>query len=118
VGIDDLRAQIEADEREDFLTLVENPKLTPIDYGKLRGIRPQKVYAALRSGKLTWDRCECGRRVVVVSEADELFNKGVKPNVDSVEGSRNPEDASTDTLPEGVQAVRWHTLESRPKELQ
>jgi hypothetical protein len=87
MGIDELMAQIEADEREDFLELVENPKLTPIDYGKLRGIRPQKVYAALRSGKLTWDRCDCGRRVVVVSEADELFNKVVKPNVEHGEGT-------------------------------
>lgn len=46
-------------------------KLPPIQYAKLRGIYPQKVYAALRSTKLEWDRCNCGRRVVDVEAADE-----------------------------------------------
>jgi hypothetical protein len=51
-------------------------KLPPIQYAKLRGIYPQKVYGALRNGKLVWDTCDCGRRVVVVEEADEYFKLG------------------------------------------
>lgn len=51
-------------------------KLPPIQYAKLRKIYPQKVYAAIRSGRLKPTRCECGRKVVVVEEADEHFKLG------------------------------------------
>lgn len=97
MNTDELFAQMEADERADVAQLSENPKMSPIDYARYRGMRPQKVYAALRNGKLTWDRCDCGRRVVVVSEADEVFGKEVKPNVDSVHDDVDrPEDAAED----------------------
>jgi hypothetical protein len=51
-------------------------KLPPIQYAKLRGIYPQKVYAALRNRKLAWGWCDCGRKVVVIEEADEYFKLG------------------------------------------
>jgi hypothetical protein len=73
---EELLAQLEADERADRLT--EQIKATPIDYARTRGIRPQKVYASLRSGKLEWSTCECGRRVIVIAEADELY--GLREN--------------------------------------
>jgi hypothetical protein len=69
-GIDDILKEMEKDDLEGAT------KLPPIQYGKLRGIYPQKVYAALRAGRLKWDRCECGRRVVNVEEADKLFKLG------------------------------------------
>jgi hypothetical protein len=69
-NIDELFEEMERDELEDATTL------TPREYAKLRGIYPQRVYTAMRTGKLTWERCSCNRRVVVVEEADRLFNKG------------------------------------------
>lgn len=68
--IDDVIRQMQIDEAEGAT------KLSPIEYARLRGIAPQKVYRALRLGKLVWDRCECGRRVVVVSDVDEYFGLG------------------------------------------
>jgi hypothetical protein len=71
MNIDDFIRQVEEDEQAD--RVAEQTKASPIDYARSRGIRPQKVYAALRSGRLVWDSCECGRRVIVIAEADELF---------------------------------------------
>jgi hypothetical protein len=72
LSMDDLFKQMEEDEKVDRVNT--QTKATPIDYARARGIRPQKVYAALRNGKLVWDSCECGRRVIVIAEADDLFN--------------------------------------------
>jgi hypothetical protein len=69
-NLDDLLRQIQEDERSDAV------QLTPIDYGKLRGIYPQRVYKAIRNRKLTVINCLCGRRVVNVAEADVLFGFG------------------------------------------
>jgi hypothetical protein len=71
VNTDDLFAQMQADEEHD--RVAGQTKATPIDYARLRGMRPQKVYAALRNGRLEWSSCECGRRVIVIAEADALF---------------------------------------------
>jgi hypothetical protein len=62
--------QMEADE------LDGPPKLSPVDYGKLRGIQPQLVYYHIRAKHITWSHCDCGRKVIDVSEADEFFKKG------------------------------------------
>ena len=51
-------------------------KLSPRDYGKLRGISPQLVYYHIREGHIKWSHCECGRKVIVIDEADEYFKKG------------------------------------------
>jgi len=70
-SIDDFFKQIEDDERADRAEL--ESKLTPIDYGKLRGIAPQRVYQKIRNGKLEIERCLCGRKVIDVAKADESF---------------------------------------------
>ncbi len=51
-------------------------KLPPIQYAKMRGMYPQKVYAAVRNGKLKTHWCDCGRKVVIIEEADEYFKLG------------------------------------------
>jgi hypothetical protein len=51
-------------------------KLPPIQYAKLRGIYPQKVYAAIRNKKLAQVWCDCGRKVVIIDDADKLFQLG------------------------------------------
>lgn len=67
MNIDELMRQMETDERED------QRLITPVEYGHLRGIAPQRVYYAIRNKKLIPERCECGRKCVVKAEADELF---------------------------------------------
>jgi len=67
MNIDELMRQMEADERED------QRLITPVEYGRLRGIAPQRVYYYIRNKKLIPERCECGRNCVVKAEADELF---------------------------------------------
>lgn len=69
-NLDDLIEQMKKDDLEGAT------KLPPIQYAKLRGIYPQKVYAALRSRRLEWSTCECGRKVVVVDDADKFFRLG------------------------------------------
>ena len=70
VDTDDLIAQMERDE------LDGPPKLSPVDYGKLRGIKPQLVYYHIRQKHITTSHCNCGRKVIDVKEADEFFKKG------------------------------------------
>lgn len=70
-GIDDLFKQIEADELADYADTVT--KLTPIEYARLRGIAPQLVYYRLRNRALKWHRCNCGRKVIDIAEADAVF---------------------------------------------
>jgi hypothetical protein len=47
--------------------------MSPRDYAKLRGIYPQRVYYSIRHGQLADRVCDCGRRVIRVTEADELY---------------------------------------------
>lgn len=65
--------------------------MTPIDYAKARGIHPQRVYKALRDKKLQDSRCQCGRRVVCVADADELFKFRKGTEDDTTAGARPPE---------------------------
>ena len=69
-GIDDFIRQAEEDELEDAV------QLPPIQYAKMRGLRPQRVYAAIRNRKLEDKYCLCGRKVVVVDDADKFFKLG------------------------------------------
>lgn len=71
MGIDDFLKAIQEDEQHD--RVATQTKATPIDYARSRGIAPQKVYKSLRLGKLQWHGCECGRRVIDIAEADELY---------------------------------------------
>lgn len=68
-GIDDAIRAMETDVEGATL-------LPPIQYAKLRGIYPQKVYKALRGKRLDVAICQCGRRCVSIEEADEHFKLG------------------------------------------
>jgi len=52
-------------------------KISPRDYGKMRGISPQLVYYHIRQGHLTKEVCNCGRSVIDIDLADKYFSKGV-----------------------------------------
>lgn len=76
-NFDDLRRQMEKDELHDAT------KMTPIEYGRLRGIKPQLVYYHLRTHNdptkeksLVLERCLCGKPVLDKKKADEYFEKG------------------------------------------
>lgn len=72
-NIDDLFKQMEADELSDVIE--EFDLATPINYARARGITPQSVYYHIRAGHLTKSHCACGRWVITVSEADEIFRR-------------------------------------------
>lgn len=89
MGIDDFLKAIQEDEQHD--RVATQTKATPIDYARSRGIAPQKVYKSLRGRKLEWHSCECGRRVIAIAEADELYglvedgaDEGADPESDQV----------------------------------
>ena len=67
---DELIAQMQKDELEGAT------KLTPREYGKLRGIAPQLVYYHIREGHIKKENCICGRSVIDVDTADQYFRKG------------------------------------------
>lgn len=43
--------------------------LTPIDFARLVGMRPQMVYYYIRNGVIETEWCNCGRKVVNVEAA-------------------------------------------------
>lgn len=69
---DELFAQMERDEAEGA------KQLSPIEYARLRGIKPQLVYYHIRQGHLAKFRCECGRFVIDVKDTDEFFREKEK----------------------------------------
>jgi hypothetical protein len=70
-NFDELMTRVAEDELRDRAETSE--LMSPIDYAKLRGIKPQKVYYYLRTGKLEEQYCNCGRKCVNVVETDALF---------------------------------------------
>jgi hypothetical protein len=54
----------------------EASKLSPREYGKLRGIQPQLVYYHIRQGHIDKETCLCGRSVIDIDKADQYFKKG------------------------------------------
>jgi hypothetical protein len=84
MAIDDVIKQMELDEWDGAT------KLPPIQYARLRGIYPQKVYGAIRNGKLERTRCECGRPCVEVDAADEYFGFKKGPLSEEGEASESP----------------------------
>jgi hypothetical protein len=70
VNTDELLAQMQ---RED---LEGATRLTPVRYGKLRGISPQLVYYHIRAKHIDLFVCDCGSKVIDVKAADEFFKKG------------------------------------------
>lgn len=74
---DELFHQMRMDELSDAT------KLTPIEYGRLRGIKPQLIYYHLRTHNdpsaerhIILERCLCGKPVLDIKKADEYFGKG------------------------------------------
>jgi len=72
---DELLRMIEEDEREDASIL------PPVQYARMRGIYPQRVYKALRDKKLETVWCPCGRKCIDVATADEVFGFGTPKSV-------------------------------------
>ena len=80
-NFDELRRLIEEDELKDQVEAAvagevsgELTKMTPRDYAKTRKMTPQLVYYYIRSGKLTQEKCICGRWVIDIKAAEELFD--------------------------------------------
>lgn len=76
LSTDELIAQMQRDELEGA------SKLSPRDYGKLRGIAPQLVYYHIREGHIKKETCLCGRSVIDIEQADIYFKKGSHSNDD------------------------------------
>lgn len=71
-NIDDLLAEMAADELADKVAAQQ--KASPIEYAKSRkDLSPQLVYYHIRQGHLKKEQCVCGRSVIDIAEADELF---------------------------------------------
>jgi hypothetical protein len=87
VNTDEFIAMMQRDEEE------EARYITPVNYGRLRGIKPQLIYYYIRKGHITVQRCNCGRKVVEKEEADEYLRSVGKlaPN-----SERPPEPAPLD----------------------
>lgn len=85
--------QMRQDEENDRIEATN--KATPIDYAKSRqGISPQIVYYHVRRGNLKMHKCDCGRNVIDVKEADEFFknqsrNRNKESSVRSDESNDN-----------------------------
>jgi hypothetical protein len=78
---DELFRLMEEDETADRIE--QQKKATPIEYGRLHGMTPQRIYYFLRSRstrngvRLQLELCQCGRKVLDVEQADTFF--GLKP---------------------------------------
>lgn len=72
--IDKVMEQMELDELSDA------PLLSPRDMAKLLGVAPQLVYYYLRTGKLEYEICNCGRKCVNVEKARAFFESRNKPS--------------------------------------
>jgi len=78
---DELKRQMELDDLHDA------QKLTPIEYGRLRGISPQRVYYHLKNDHIPLERCLCGKKVIDVKRADEYFQVGEFLPDNNIEGN-------------------------------
>ena len=65
---DELVAAMERDEADGAV------KLSPREYAKMRGKKPQLVYYYIRKNKIQLEQCICGRNVIDVAEADSFFS--------------------------------------------
>ena len=76
-NFDELKRLMDEDELHDA------SKLSPREYGKLRGINPQLIYYHIRTHSdptkdkhLLVERCLCGKKVIDVKLADQYFGRG------------------------------------------
>ena len=67
MNIDEVIAQMKADEEADA------KYITPVNYGKLRGIAPQVIYYYIRRQYIKVRTCDCGRKVIEKEEADDYL---------------------------------------------
>lgn len=65
---DELLRMIEEDELSDKAEVVKRMAIS--DYAKLRHVTPQLVHYYIRNKRLAKHKCDCGRYVVDVEEAD------------------------------------------------
>jgi hypothetical protein len=89
MNIDEFEAQLRRDETAD------QPLITPVEYGRLRGIAPQLVYYYIRNKKIDTQICPCGRRCIDKEAADEHFRSTGKlpPKNDEGPSTGDPGDA-------------------------
>lgn len=92
MSIDDVIRQMEEDEKADRLEL--QTKATPIEYGRLRGIVPQKIYYHIRNRHIEVEECVCGRKVIDIAAADAYF--GLKQTTEDEDETLNEEEDNGD----------------------
>jgi hypothetical protein len=79
-NFDDLKRRIEEDELKDQAEV--SRKMTPRDYARARGIKnAQSVYYHIKAKHFQQVKCECGRWVIDVEEAD-IYYGFKKPNLE------------------------------------
>ena len=83
---DELQRRMQLDDLHDA------QKLTPIEYGRLRGKTAQLVYYHIRSGHIPLERCLCGKKVIDVKSADEYFQVGEFTPTNNLNLERDPSD--------------------------
>ncbi len=67
LNTDELIAAMERDEVEGAT------HLSPRDFAKSIGVAPQLVYYYIRTGKIEATTCLCGRKVIEVEQARQVF---------------------------------------------
>jgi hypothetical protein len=72
-NLDEAIAELERMDLADEVAEGERKIMTPVDYARLRGVKPQLVYYYVKVKKLIPAWCDCGRKCINVSEADALF---------------------------------------------
>ena len=64
ISVDELREQAD-----------DTGHLTPREFAKLKGKHAQQVYGWIRKGVIKSKKCECGRTIINVKEAEEALLK-------------------------------------------
>jgi hypothetical protein len=80
-NLDDIVAEMEREDADGAI------KLSPREYARLRGKKPQLIYYYIRTKRLALEQCICGRNVIDVEAADAFFNgDGGSPEAGTTEG--------------------------------
>src|ERR1700748_2905238 len=98
MSIDDVIRQMQEDEQSDRIE--QQTKATPIEYGRLRGIVPQKIHYHIRKGRIELEQCVCGRKVIDIKAADAFFrlNQTTEDDDEDETNSRVGIEADTDGI--------------------
>jgi hypothetical protein len=77
--------QIQEDELKDQAEIYGH--LSPVEYARLVGIAPQRVYYYIRNKRISVHNCPgCGRKVIKIEEADVIF----RPDMGTSEEDQTP----------------------------